>query len=290
MRATITLNIFFAICTFCIVSYYLFSSPVNSTHSKTITTHISLNDTLSSVSDELKSKEVIRSKFFLKSFVFLFNPSLKISQGDYLFKRSSPVFTIAWQLAKGEHKIDLIRVTLREGLTNEEMADILADKLSGFRRDLFLEETKGKQGYLFPDTYFFFPMDTTSDIVNVLSDNFDNQIKKVLGIDKDILDTIRMASIIEKEAAGNDDAYLISGILWKRIRIGIPLQVDAAMSTYKTKGLPSDPISNPGLVSIKAALNPTSSSYLYYIHDKDGIVHFANSFEEHKRNISWYLK
>lgn len=289
MKANTTLNIFFAIIVFCIGSYYLFSAPVSSSNSKTIIIHVASNDTLSSLSYELKNRKIIRSNFLLKSFVFLFDPSIKISRGDYLFKRTSPVFAVAWQLARGKHRVDLVRITLREGLNNKEMADIFANKLAGFRKDLFLEKINNKQGYLFPDTYFFFPMDTVDEIVDELSLNFNNQIKKLTKTEN-ISNIIIMASIIEKEAKGEEDAFLISGILWKRIKIGIPLQVDVAKSTYQTKGLPLEPITNPGLISIKASLNPVSSSYLYYIHDKNGIVHFAKNFEEHKKNISRYLR
>ena len=99
-----------------------------------------------------------------------------------------------------------------------------------------------------------------------------------------------MASILEKEAKGDNDAPYISGILWKRINIGMALQVDAAPVTYDEAGLPSKPICNPGLVSIKAAINPKNSSYLFYLHDDDGQVHYAEDFSEHRSNIAHYLK
>ena len=68
------------------------------------------------------------------------------------------------------------------------------------------------------------------------------------------------------------------------------LQVDAEPSTYKVYGLPSEPICNPGLVSIKGAISPIDSPYLFYLHDSNGNVHFAQSFSEHKSNITKYLK
>ena len=103
-------------------------------------------------------------------------------------------------------------------------------------------------------------------------------------------DIIKMASLIEGEAKGDADRGLISGILWKRIKIGMPLQVDSALETYKTKGLPKSPIDNPGLAAIKAAILPQSSSYLYYLHDKNGNVHYAKSYVEHEQNVLKYLK
>jgi UPF0755 protein len=121
-----------------------------------------------------------------------------------------------------------------------------------------------------------------------------------------------MASIIEKEAKGEEDRYFISGILWKRISKGIPLQVDAPFlyilgkesseltradlainspfNTYKNKGLTPSPIGNPGLESIKAAIKPKDSPYLYYLHDSDGNIHYAKTYTEHLKNINKYLK
>ena len=107
---------------------------------------------------------------------------------------------------------------------------------------------------------------------------------------KSLLEIITMASILQGEASGENDIGIISGILWKRISLGMPLQVDVDKNTYTSKGLPSDPLNNPGLLSIEGALNPINSSYLYYLHDKNGNAHYAVTFEEHKRNISKYLK
>ena len=70
----------------------------------------------------------------------------------------------------------------------------------------------------------------------------------------------------------------------------MPLQVDVAPETYKIKGLPKSPIGNPGLEAIVATIRPQSSPYFYYLHDKDGIVHYAKNFTEHKKNILKYLK
>ena len=107
---------------------------------------------------------------------------------------------------------------------------------------------------------------------------------------QDTLALIIMASILEEEANGVDSPAVISGILWNRIKIGMPLQVDAVPSTYKTKGLPKAPVSNPGLAAIESAWKPKESKYLYYLHDKEGNIYFAKTFDEHRQNIRKYLK
>jgi UPF0755 protein len=105
---------------------------------------------------------------------------------------------------------------------------------------------------------------------------------------------IIMASLLEKEAKNEQEAKIISGILWTRIRAGLPLQVDAPFlyilgktseqlkmsdlqkdgpyNTYTRKGLPAGPIGNPGVAMIKAAIYPQASPYLYYLHGKDGVI------------------
>jgi UPF0755 protein len=123
---------------------------------------------------------------------------------------------------------------------------------------------------------------------------------------------IVMASILEKEALTPEDKKIVSGILWKRLETGMLLQVDAVFmyimgkkssdltlgdlkidspyNTYLYKGLPPSPICNPGIESIEASLNPTASSYWYYLSDKNLNIHFAKNFDEHKLNKAEYLR
>ena len=82
---------------------------------------------------------------------------------------------------------------------------------------------------------------------------------------------------------------MASDILWKRLKLGMPLQIDSEMGTYEFIGLPENPINNPGIVSIEAAIHPTSTPYLYFLTGKDRKMHYAKTFNEHKENIIKYL-
>ena len=274
-----------------IISYYLFFAPVSN---KDVTIHISSNDSLSKISSVLKEKDVIRHPFIFKSIVYVLSSDKKISRGDYLFKKSTNVFGIVWQIVRGIHGVEKIKVTFIEGCTNEQMAKLLAEKIPSFRRDLFVSDIRSRQGYLFPDTYYFYPMSTTDEILEEITLDFTKRIASLKGEIKDsgrsLGEIITMASILEKEANGKEDIGVISGILWKRIKLGMALQVDIAPSTYKEAGLPDLPIGNPGLVAIKAAINPSASPYLFYLHDDTGQVHYAVDFSEHRSNIARYLK
>ena len=188
----------------------------------------------------------------------------------------------------------LLVVTIPEGFNLNQIADTASSKLANFNKINFVLETKGLEGYLFPDTYFFLKNANEKDVLKLMSENFEKKITLLLPpinasghSEKDI---ITMASLLEREAKGNANLDIVSGILWKRIKIGMPLQVDAAPETYKTNGLPKNPICNPGLSAITSAIYPQSSPYLYYLHDKNGVVHYAKTFAEHEANIKKYLK
>ncbi len=249
---------------------------------------------LRSVSYKLKEENVIRSRSVFEVFIIIYGGDKKIISADYQFEKSLPVYEVARRIARGERHIAPVTVTIPEGFNNYEISEIFSLKLQNFNKDNFISLVDGKEGYLFPDTYFFFSTDGETEVIKSMTENFN---KKIEIIRKDIASSNRgekeiiiMASIIEKEAKGDTDRGFISGILWKRLAIGMPLQVDAVLETYKTKGLPKDPAGNPGLEAIKASIYPQSSPYLYYLHDKDGNIYYAKNFEEHKLNKEKYLK
>ena len=117
---------------------------------------------------------------------------------------------------------------------------------------------------------------------NLLSDAHENNFTKE--------EIVVLASLIEGEAHGESDREMIAGILLNRLKKNMRLQVDVSQYTYEHGGLPPKPIGNPGLASIKAALHPAKTSYLYYIHDSRGTIHYATTFAEHQANIKKYLK
>ncbi len=249
---------------------------------------------LHAISRELKNEHIIRSGTVFEAFVIFFGREKKVISTDYYFESKLPVYAIARRISRGEHNIAPVSVTIPEGFDNEQIADTFAEKLPNFSKADFLESAKDKEGYLFPDTYFFLITDTEKSVINSMSSNFDKKITPILpeikASGKTEKNIITMASIIEREAKGDADRAMISGILWKRISLGMPLQVDAAPDTYKNKGLPKAPIGNPGTLAIKAAIHPEKSPYLYYLHDKSGMIHYAKTFAEHVQNEQRYLK
>ena len=255
--------------------------------------NIKEGSSLRAVSKYLEENHIIHSRVLFETFVIIFEGEKAVS-GDYLFDNRIPVFEVARRISRGDRRLAPIKVTIPEGFNVSEISKAFASKLPNFDADNFILEATKKEGYLFPDTYFFLTTDTEVDVIKSMSDNFEKKILpirlQIISSGKTEKDIIIMASIIEKESKGDIDRGFISGILWRRLALGMPLQVDADTSTYKTKGLPKNPIANPGLKAIEAAIYPKSSNYLYYLHDKDGNIHYAKTFAEHVLNKIKYLK
>ena len=151
-------------------------------------------------------------------------------------------------------------------------------------------------------------------MINYVLSNFRKKLTPELRLEianqkKSIFDIVTMASLLEKEVRTLDDKKIASGILWKRLGVGMPLQLDATVNyitgksdasvlfkdakidspynTYKYKGLPKGPISNPGIDSIMAAIYPIQTKYWFYL--SDGITHFSETLQQHNAAKRRYL-
>ena len=271
--------------------------------------------TLMQVSDQFKEQGVIRSRVLLSVLVRLLGSERGVIAGDYFFsKRRSPL-AIAQRISHGDYGLEPIRVTIPEGATSFEIATLFADQFTTFDADEFIRRAQPKEGRLFPDTYFFLSNVREAEVVRVLEANFEKKIATLtdeLALFGHSLDeVVIMASILEKEAWKYDDRRRIAGVLWNRLNIGMPLQVDAAFlyingkntytltkedlkdespyNTYVHKGLPIGAIANPSLEALQAAITPVETDYLFYLADRSGNTYYAETFEGHKRNRVLYL-
>ena len=296
--------------------YFFVASAPNKFPEKSITT-IEEGESIASAALQMKEGKIIRSKFVFQILVVLKNRNHGVLAGDYYFHNKEGLFAVVSMLTDGNFGLDPVRITVFEGETRKEMADSYEDKFEKFDVEKFLEITEDKEGYLFPDTYFFLPSVRAKEVAKIMENNFMKKIDsletEILKYDKSLEDVIIMASLIEKESSDSlSERRLISGILWERLELGIALQVDATFkytvgkstfelstddlkvdspyNTYTRRGLPVGPIANPGLDSILAAVTPTESDYLYYLHDRDGNIYYAETFDEHKNNKAKYLR
>jgi UPF0755 protein len=258
------------------------------------TVNIEKGWTLGKVSEILKTNKIIRSRAAFEFFVILTGGEKHIRPAFYTFEKTMPVFEVAFRVSGGRFAFSPVKVTLPEGFNSVEIADAFAKKMPNFDKEQFAALSMGLEGKLFPDTYFFLTTDGAEEAIRAMTENYEEKVsplrESIAASGHTEHEIITMASIIEGEAAGDLDRALISGILWKRIAIGMPLQADAAPVTYKQRGLPDTPIGNPGLKAIEAAIHPEQSPYLYYLHDKNGTIYYAKNFKEHTENKSKYLK
>lgn len=272
--------------------------------------------TLFSISNELRADSVIRSQRLFEIFMISLGSDKAISEGEYSFPRPLSSLEIALRISGKYFGVEKQKVTFPEGFTIKEMSARLAVLFPEKSSEEFLALTKGKEGYLFPDTYNFFPNVSTQTIVKTLETTFERKVaplaSDIKASGRSLSQVVVMASIIEKEASGTDDRAIVSGILWKRFDSGFPLQVDAPFlyvlgkeskeltradlalnspyNTYTHTGLPPTPINNPGLAAIRAAIHPKASPYMYYLHDAQRNIHYAATYTEHQANIKKYLQ
>jgi UPF0755 protein len=246
----------------------------------------------------------------------------KIQAGSFSLSPSMSSTEIAHALTEGTNDL---WVTVLEGWRAEEIGQMLADEeeLVVFDQTEFLNLARAEDGYLFPDTYLVPRAATAEDIYNLLRDTFDQKVRVGLADEiaqsgQDLRQVIILASLLEREAQGLTDMRHVAGILQNRLDLGMALQVDATLqyvkgynqaqqnwwvpptaadkqldspfNTYLHPGLPPRPISNPGLEAIQAALDPLATDDLFYIHDNQGTIRYAEDLEGHNANVNRYLR
>lgn len=277
--------------------------------------HVDRGKSVSLIAEELKEKKFIQSTLAFKIFVKALGGEKRLQVGTYFFKQPTSAINIALRITQRFLGYEPITVVIYEGMSNEKIAKLLMEKIPDFPKEEFLEKTKNLEGQLFPDTYFFSPFNTVDDVIYELNENFKARLAplkvNILLSGKTLGQILTMASLIERETNNDQDRRLVSGILWRRIAIDMPLQVDATFeyyteyntytiplkvmkenspyNTYTNKGLPPTPIANPGLASIEAAIYPENSPYLYYLTGRDGKMYYAEDFDGHKKNRRLYL-
>lgn len=270
----------------------------------------------SGVAELLAAERVVAHKNVLKLIVTITGASSHIQAGTYAFNTPQSAFTIAYRLRAGTYELAPVRLTIPEGMSVREIAERVSVTFPAIAKEKFIMAGKGYEGYLFPDTYFFLPTTDAALIIQTMRETFEKKNSlfstEIEASGRSLHDIITMASIVEKEGRTTEVRRIVAGILWDRVELGMPLQTDAVFgyifdratyhpsladlkvdspyNTYAHKGLPPGPINNPGLDSIQAALNPIKTKYLYYLTDREGVMHYAVTFAEHQQNQQKYLR
>jgi len=302
--------------------------PENFSSNKTIVYAVKKGYDDKKIAGDLQKLGIIKSVSFFEFYDLISLQHSSLKAGDYNLSPRMSIYQIVKKISNG----DIIKnnLVILEGWTVDDIGKYmqskgvcsqtefasLAKQDYSDRFDFLADKPKNVslEGYLFPDTYQVSDQETCDDAINLMLENFGKKLTPALRTEikkqkKSIFDIVTMASMIEKEVRSFSDKKIVSGILWKRIAIGMPLQLDSTINyitdgndpsvsikntkikspynTYMYPGLPKGPISNPGIDSITAAIYPTKTNYLYWL--SDGVTRFSETLEEHNANRALYL-
>ncbi len=275
------------------------------------------------IAKTLEKNGVISHAATFMCIAVLTGKSKHLQAGSYVFEGNHVPHDIMDILFRG--KTLKYRVTIPEGYTIFQIGeavskaklmpkhDFVAAAKSSQTTEFFAISAPSMEGFLFPDTYYLAlhmtPLEIMAKMIGRLRAIYTpalEQRAKDLGMSK--LQVITLASLIEKEASVPSDKPLISSVFHNRMKRGMRLQSDPTViygidgftgkigpddllrkspyNTYRHEGLPPGPICNPGLESIKSALWPAQTGYLYFVSRGDGTHSFSSSLQEHNRAIS----
>jgi UPF0755 protein len=246
-----------------------------------------------------------------------------VRAGEYRFDPHQTQSEVLRALLTGGAQV-AVWVTIPEGYTAKQIALRLADAGAGsapdlerdFARDGIVVDgarTRGLEGHLFPSTYLVPLGASDAQLEGVFTGEFRKELPpdaaaraKALGVT--VPQAVTVASLVEREAKADADRPAIAGVIYNRLRIGMPLQVDATIeyalpehkaalsfadlkidspyNTYLHTGLPPTPIANPGRPSLEAAFRPSKSDDLYYVYCGNGRHVFAKTLSEHQANVA----
>lgn len=277
------------------------------------------------VAKQLKDAGIIKYKGLFQLYCSVSHAKTKIDPGTYELSTNYDYRALVKKMQVGSGAMVTTKVTIPEGYTMEQIFRKLEDENVCSYDDLmdaaanysynysFLDQSmqgdaKRLEGFLFPDTYEFYQGMQASSAINKFLENFHNRITAEMLEKADergmsMQEVVTVASMIEKEAANDDERAMIAAVIYNRIAAGMPLQIDSTImyvlpehkdvltvedtkidspyNTYQNTGLPPTPIANPGLASIKATLSPASTKALYYALDSESGTHkFFTSYGE----------
>ena len=269
------------------------------------------------VAKQLKDAGIIKYKGLFELYCSVSHAKTKIDPGTYELSTNYDYRALVKKMQVGSGAMVTTKVTIPEGYTMEQIFHKLEDENVCSYDDLmdaaanysynysFIDQSmqgdaKRLEGFLFPDTYEFYQGMQASSAINKFLENFHDRLTAEMLEKADergmtMQEVVTVASMIEKEAANDDERAMIAAVIYNRIEAGMPLQIDSTImyvlpehkdvltvedtkidspyNTYQNKGLPPTPIANPGLASIKATLSPASTQALYYALDAESGTH-----------------
>ena len=281
-------------------------------------------DSFYGILDKLSEEGKIKNKFLVKLYLKICGIKPEVLEGTYKLNKSMTLNEFV-NLLTDSNK-DKVYITIPEGYTIDDIAEKLEennicnskefiDSVKNYELPKYISNNPNKrynlEGFLFQDTYSFNKNENADFIIKTMLNRFEKvwqEIVEDLNIsipEEEIEKKVNVASIIEKEAVVDSERSFISSVIYNRIAIGMPLQIDATViysygyhiekmyekyleidspyNTYMYYGLPIGPISNPGRASLMAALKPKETDYLYYLLESENTHYFTDNYDDFLR-------
>ena len=230
--------------------------------------------------------------------------------------RRGDVYTVSLTVPEGANIFDIAARVESTGLGTREQFLNAATEQTGLVADLD-PDAKSLEGYLFPDTYRFQRHLKPGQIVSAMVRRFRAEAEQ-LGLKEDVHKVVTIASLVERETAVEEERPLVASVFINRLSKSMPLMTDPSViyglerenrwrgalyasdlthptdyNTYVHAGLPPGPIANPGLHSLRAAMDPAKTDYLYFVAagaNAQGHSMFENTLDEHNRDVAIYRR
>ena len=292
-----------------IIAYgiHTFTSPGPSEESRNVT--VAAGSTLSDIAEAFERQGIISNRWIFWIGVRLSEREAALKAGEYLIPASASMSEVMEALVGG--RSIAYAITFPEGLTSQQIVDRIRanELLIGDVR------TVPPEGSLLPETYHFQRGDTRENLINRMRRDRDRILTEIWNRRADglpiatIEEFVVLASIVERETALADERSRVAAVFINRLRLGMRLQSDPtviyglyggggrsltqsdlqtpnAYNTYLNLGLPPGPIANPGRASLEAVANPSRTDDLYFVADGTGGHAFAETYEQHLRNVA----
>ncbi len=275
---------------------------------------------------KLEAAGVVRSRYGFDLLRLFRHGTLEA--GLYRFDHPAPATEVYARIARGD--VFTLSLTVPEGANIFDIAMRVEQAGLGTRQsflDAAVSQTnlvanfdpgaKSLEGYLFPDTYRFSPTVTAAEIAAAMVRRF-RVVAAQLGLNENVHQVVTLASLVERETAVDAERPLVASVIENRLAKKMPLNTDPAViygleltgqwrgvihqsdlardtpyNTYLHTGLPPGPVANPGIPSLRAAMNPAKTNYLYFVAagtDPQGHSLFAATLDEHNRNVAGYRR
>jgi UPF0755 protein len=306
--------------------WYWWALQPASHRTATITYTLAPGTRVTDVASQLQQRGIIRSATAFTWYVTATNLRRKLEAGDYDLNPTQSAPQIAQTLAGG--RVAQHNLVIPEGSTVTQIRSaaakqgISADAFNtalgaSYASTALAGRPAGDtslEGYLFPDTYIVKQPPNAQALVQTMLDTFSKEIDATdipqgfAAQGLSLHQGLTLASVVEKEVSKPEDQAMVAQVFLNRIKAGLPLQSDVTVdyaaeltgqpfstslnspyNTYLYKGLPPGPICNPGLGAMEAVAHPISNSYLYFVAGKDGVTHYATTYQQHEENVQLYL-